>query len=289
MFDLVDFLLLKRATPLDDEVLTLRRIDGHATSKVIYFLPWHTPFGWARRVGLVPLDFLACYEMPRSIVSPHPTRCVQAMLALAGDAERLLREHGVRAKDALIVGLSAGTFPATFLANRIGARLCSVASIDRADLAVWLSPATRIVKLRAMQLGFELSDYAKALHGFHPSQNLAGLGSDSVFVIGERDPFIPQCCKEGLLQAIDKHARKPLVIKVDLGHFGTLRASSRLQRTMVATEQSRSRWQIRLPLRSFPCPVTPTQRVPAVSACRASGALVPPASLPLTRQTSNGQ
>lgn len=195
----------------------------------------------------MPLDFLACYEMPRSIVSPHPTRCVQTMLALASDAERLLREHGVRTKDALIVGLSAGTFPATFLANRIGARLCSVASIDRADLAVWLSPATRMVKLRAMQLGFELSDYSKALHGYHPSENLAGLGSDSIFVIGERDPFIPRCCREGLLHAIDRHARKPLVIKVDLGHFGTLRASSRLQRTMVPTEKFRSKWQVRLP------------------------------------------
>jgi hypothetical protein len=86
MFDLVDFLLLRRATPIDDETLTLRRVDGRATSKVIYFLPWHTPFRWARRVGLVPLYFLACYEMPRSIVSPQPTRCVQTMLALVDDA-----------------------------------------------------------------------------------------------------------------------------------------------------------------------------------------------------------
>jgi pimeloyl-ACP methyl ester carboxylesterase len=129
---------------------------------VIYFLPWHISFAWSSRVGLVPLDFLACYEMPPSIVSPQPHLCVQTMLALVGDAEQLLRQHSVPAQQAAIVGLSAGTFPATYLANRIGARLCSVASIDRADLAVWLSPATQIVKLRRqMPFAFAMASTRK--------------------------------------------------------------------------------------------------------------------------------
>jgi hypothetical protein len=68
---------------------------------------------------------------------------------------------------------AAGTFPGTYLANRIGARLCSVASVHRADLAVWLSPATRVIKHRAVQKGFGLSDYSKALRGYHPGENLA--------------------------------------------------------------------------------------------------------------------
>jgi hypothetical protein len=105
---------------------------------VIYFLPWHTPFLIARQAGFAPLDFLACYEMPEAIVSSEPQLCAQAMHALVSDAYALMRDRSVAGQDALIVGLSIGSYPATYLANRVGARLCSVASADRADMtAKW--------------------------------------------------------------------------------------------------------------------------------------------------------
>ena len=88
------------------------------------------------------------------------------------DAEQYFRQHGVEGTDAVIVGLSIGSYPATYLANRIGARLCYVASADRADLAVWESPATRIVRQRAQRKGYQLSHYSEALSGTHPAQNL---------------------------------------------------------------------------------------------------------------------
>ena len=140
MLDLVDRFLLNSSKPSDDQSLTFRRINGRPSSSVIYFLPWCTSFRLAYHVGLIPLDYLACYEMPPAIVSSQPDLCVQAMLSLIADAEQLLMAHEVRGADAVIVGLSVGTFPATYLANRIGARLCSVASVDRADLAVWRVP-----------------------------------------------------------------------------------------------------------------------------------------------------
>ena len=82
MFDLLDLLLLKRGTPADDRTLAFRRIDGRPTAKVIYFLPWHTPYVFARQAGFMPLSFLACYEMPPAIVSSEPELCVQAMRGL---------------------------------------------------------------------------------------------------------------------------------------------------------------------------------------------------------------
>src|SRR5436189_4927118 len=176
MLDLVDLLLLRRGIPADDRTLTFRRIDGDATSKVIYFLPWHTPFGFARQVGFVALEFLACYEMPSAIVSSEPKLCVQAMLGLVEDAERLLGDRGI-ADDALIVGLSIGSYPATHLANRMGAQLCSIASADRGDLAIWESPATRIIRRRAVHKGYQLSDYSDAFLGTHPAENLRGIGA----------------------------------------------------------------------------------------------------------------
>ena len=115
MLDLIDLLLLRRGIPADDRTLTFRRIDGNPTSKVLYFLPWNTPFAIARRAGFTPLDFLACYEMPSAIVGAEPSLCVQAMQALVADAERLLAEKALLGNDILIVGLSAGTYPRPIL------------------------------------------------------------------------------------------------------------------------------------------------------------------------------
>ena len=140
MLDLLDLLLLKRGLPSDDRTLSFRRIDGDANAKVIYFLPWHTPFGICRQAGFTPLDFLACYEMPCGIVSSDPELGVKAMRLLVADAEALLTARGIAAAQALIVGLSVGTYPAIYLANRIGARLCAVAAADRGDLMLWQSP-----------------------------------------------------------------------------------------------------------------------------------------------------
>ena len=75
MFDLVDLLLLRRGVPANDRTLAFRRIDGNHASNVIYFLPWQTPFAFARHAGLAPLNFLACYEMPSAIVSLRAPSC----------------------------------------------------------------------------------------------------------------------------------------------------------------------------------------------------------------------
>src|SRR5262245_60074107 len=120
MLDLLDLLLLKRGIPGDDCTLSFRRIDGDANARVVYFLPWHTPFSVYRQAGFMPLRSLACYAMPCAIVSSDPERGVKAMRLLVADAEALLTARGLAAAKALIVGLSGGTYPAIYLANRRG-------------------------------------------------------------------------------------------------------------------------------------------------------------------------
>jgi pimeloyl-ACP methyl ester carboxylesterase len=208
----------------------------------------------------VPLDFLACYEMPTAIVSSEPTLCVQAMLGLVADAERLLQDHCVPGKEAVIVGLSVGSYPATYLANRIGARLCSVASADRANLAVWQSPATQIVKRRALQKGFRLEHYSDAMAGSHPGQNLAGIAANSLFVIGERDPYVPPTRKAALLRAIELRARKAHVVKLDAGHFKTLMVSGRHQRNLFDVGPARRAWRLPLPFDRSSYPAKAVQK-----------------------------
>lgn len=246
MFDLLDLLLLRRGIPADDQSLSFRRIDGNPQSNVIYFLPWHTSFGFARSTGMAPLDFLAAYEMPRAIVSSNPARSVEALHGLVADAKALLTERAVAPRSALLVGLSVGTYAATYLANQLNARLCFVAGADRADLMMWQSPAARIVKKRAMLKGYRWSHYAKAMLGYHPIHNLAGIARDSLFVLGKRDPFVPVSRAEGLLSAIEKHAPETRIVKVNGGHLKTLIASGRHQMQMVGATPP-ARWQMRLP------------------------------------------
>ena len=247
MFDIVDMLLLRRGVPPDDGSPTFRRVDGNPASKVIYFLPWHTPFSIARAAGFLPLDFLAAYEMPASIVSSEPALCAGSMIALVSDAEQLLRDHSVAGRDALIVGLSVGSYPATFLASRVGGRLCAVASADKADLVIWESFATRIIKHRAQQKGYGLSDYSKALQGTHPADNLRGIAPNSLFVFGRRDPFVPGARTNGLMCALNTHAPRAHIAKVDGGHFKTLVESGRYQRALAGVPVPRSRWRFSLP------------------------------------------
>ena len=237
-------ILSQPGTPADDRTLAFRRIDGNPASNVIYFLPWFTPFWFARRAGFAPLDFLAAYEMPPAIVSSEPAFCVQAMRGLVQDAERLLQKRKIKPEDAVIVGLSVGTYPATYLANRIGARLCSVASADRADLAIWESPATRVVKRRALKKGFRLAHYSEFLQGSHPAQNLQGslpiASSWSGSAIPTFHPTATRDCFRPLQSTYggpgDQARHRP---------FKTLTASGRYQRAMLGIEAVRRKiWRM---------------------------------------------
>ena len=124
----------------DDSCLTFRRVQGNGRAPVICFLPWKASLMTASRFGVVPKDNLACYELPSAIVSSEPELCVRAFHVIIDDALRLIREVGIRPQDLVVIGLSVGTAPATYLANHIGARLYSVASADYGHLMLWQSP-----------------------------------------------------------------------------------------------------------------------------------------------------
>jgi pimeloyl-ACP methyl ester carboxylesterase len=244
MLDLLDLILLKRGIPADDETLVFRRIDGNPQSRVIYFLPWHTPFRFARHFGFMLLDFLAAYEMPPAIVSSEPARSVQAALGLLADAESTLLGHGVDPKDALIVGLSVGAYAATLLANRHGARLCAVTGADRADLMVWESPAARLIKRRALQKGYALSHYTEAMRGLNPAENLARIAKSSVFVLGTRDPFVPAKRSAAWISAIEQFQPSAKLVKFDGGHVRTL-AMCKIAQQEFAGARPAARWRAR--------------------------------------------
>lgn len=206
----------------DDTSTAFLRVDGDPGASLMCFLPWRMPYRLAKASGLVPPRYLACYEMPRAIVSSEPELCVRAAHAVVDDALRVFVRSRLDPAQLLVVGLSIGTAVATLLANRIGARLCSIASADRGDLTLWESPASRQVRELAEAKGYRLSDFTQAMRGLHTIENLGDLAPGSRFVIGLKDELVPEARRNGLIAAVRRHLPAASVTYVDSGHFGTM-------------------------------------------------------------------
>ncbi len=206
----------------DDTSTEFVRVDGDQHAATIVCLPWQMPYRLAKAARIVPKPFLACYEMPRAIVSSEPELCIRALNGVIEDATQVAVRAKIPPRELLVVGLSIGNAAATLLANKLGARLCSIASADRGDLTLWESPAARHVKERAEAKGYRLSDFTQSLQGMHTVDNLANLAPGSRFVVGLRDEFLPKARREGLVRAVQRVMPSAEVSYVDRGHIGTM-------------------------------------------------------------------
>ena len=206
----------------DDTSTEFVRVDGDQHAATIVCLPWQMPYRLAKAARIVPKPFLACYEMPRAIVSSEPELCIRALNGVIEDATQVAVRAKIPPRELLVVGLSIGNAAATLLANKLGARLCSIASADRGDLTLWESPAARHGKERAEAKGYRLSDFTQSLQGMHTVDNLANLAPGSRFVVGLRDEFLPKARREGLVRAVQRVLPSAEVSYVDRGHIGTM-------------------------------------------------------------------
>jgi pimeloyl-ACP methyl ester carboxylesterase len=226
LYSLGQGLLLERSVG-DDTSTEFVRIDGDQHATTIVCLPWQMPYRLAVGTRLVPRPFLACYEMPRAIVSSEPELCIRSLDGVVRDARDLIARARLNPRDMLVVGLSIGNGAATMLANSIGARLCSIASADRGDLTLWESPAARHIRERAETKGYRLGDFTRALAGWHTIDNLADLGSGSRFVVGSKDEFLPRPRREGLVAAVHRVLPDADVSYFDSSHIGTMMEAMR--------------------------------------------------------------
>jgi pimeloyl-ACP methyl ester carboxylesterase len=217
--------LLRGGLVGDDTSTEFRRIEGNPNSRTVCFLPWCMPYRLAKTVGLVPCDYLVCYEMPGAIVSSEPDLCIRALRAVADDAMLVLHRARLRPEQVLVVGLSIGNGVATYFANAIGAQLCSIASADRGDLTLWESPASRHIKQRAEDKGYTLEDFTQAISGYHSIENLSNLAPGSRFIIGTRDEFVPEPRRNGLIAAVRRELPDCEITFLDETHIGTMAAA----------------------------------------------------------------
>jgi hypothetical protein len=216
-----------RERSVGDESTAFLRIEGDPTSATLVFLPWCMPYRLAMARRIVPENYLACYEMPRAIVSSEPELCIKALHAVVDDATQSFERSRLTAHELLVVGLSIGNAAATMFANRVGARLCSIASADRGDLTLWESPASRTVKEHAEEKGYRVEDFTSALKGHHTIDHLDNLAPGSRFVVGLQDELLPEARREGLVAAATKRVRGAEIIRIDSTHFGTMREAIR--------------------------------------------------------------
>lgn len=200
---MLDALLLGAGKDGDDLCLNYRRVLGNPRSNVICYLPWKTPYELAQKLGLVPRDFMACYEMPNAIVSSEPHLCKVAMQRLVSDAMHLTAKLGHQ-KPLVVVGQSMGSAPATVLANRLSARLYSLASADHGPLMLWESPASAVIRERATAKGYTVDCFTETMAGTSPIENLDNIDPRSVFVFGQSDLYVPEARRSALHDKLKK-------------------------------------------------------------------------------------
>lgn len=204
-----------------------RRIVGNDENGAIYFLPWRTSFGMARRFGLLGLQrWRLCYEIPNSVVSPDPERCAASIRRVIVDAVDQIGDR----RPPVLIGFSMGSVPATLLAGHYRTRLWSFAFADRGDLMIWQSPAARPIRCAAGAQGKALVDFTRALDGLHPIDWLDRIDPASRFAIGAFDRFVPANRRTALVQRLAGVLPRNHVVTEPLGHFGVMALSPWRQR-----------------------------------------------------------
>ena len=79
-----------------------------------------------------------------------------------------------------------------------------------------------------------------------PRKIIRGLAPHSLVVVGRRDPFIPTDRMNGLLAAVEAHARGCHVVKLAAGHVKTMMLSGRHQRCLSGVTARSPVWRLDL-------------------------------------------
>jgi hypothetical protein len=223
MLGLFDRIHLRRQLSLlDDQSVAFRRKYGESQSRVILFLPWGMSIERAEFLHLVPKYYLGCYETPQGIVSSSPQIPVDCLIgiekALQNDLDKIYRAG----KAPLLIGMSMGNYPATYMANKHRLDLISIASGHSGDWLTFNSPAARHIRRKAESLGLSQSDFTDLLAPLSPVNNLRGLGSRSQFIFGSYDHYIPQYSRDILIAELGSERPDLPIIKAPLGHLATI-------------------------------------------------------------------
>lgn len=214
----------KRGLAFDDESVAVRRKLGSGKKPVVVFLPWYVSLERAEKLGLLPPHYLAAYEMPAGIISSSPDICVESTRQVVADFEALTEPDHPRQAPLVLVGLSIGNVPATYLANKHRLRLISVSSGARGEWLIFNSRAAVHIKRKASRKGNTPEMFETALKGWNPIDNLKGIDERSTFVFGRFDSFVARESQLALIEQIHQDSPSSTIWQLPLGHRGAILA-----------------------------------------------------------------
>ena len=227
---------IRRIGPTGEGGLSCRRVQLHpetaADNHIVCFLPWLFSYARSADAGLIPPGCLLAYEMPHAIVSSSPDKSVDALHVVVDDFLTMMNKLQLDPAKLILVGLSIGNFAATYIANKIGARLWSVAAGDRGEVLVWNSSLATGIRAQAESSGLRFDDFERTLSPFNPINNLANIGERSIFISGYFDTVVPYRCARSVALAARAHSRSARRFVLPLGHSETLVAGVKCLRLM---------------------------------------------------------
>jgi hypothetical protein len=224
MFGSIDYIQMQRrtASDFDDQSVEVRKIAGDLSSHVVVFLPWSLKFETAKALHILPRHYFACYEMPPGIVSSTPHVPVSCLRVIEAAFEHDCRAISGRGEKPLLVAMSMGNFPATYLANKFSLDLISIASGHRGDWLTFHSPAAAHIRRKAEAAGWRESDFTAPIEALSPIANISGIGKQSRFLIGDYDVYIPSASRALLMAHVRKVRPDIAIRRIPFGHLSTI-------------------------------------------------------------------
>ncbi len=205
----------------------LKRIFVEQTGDLtwICFLPWRTDLKTAKKYNLLPKEGnLIVYEVPDNLLGATPQITLDTFNSISQDFKAVFKEYELGNKDIAFWGLSAGTMPAFYLANRYTCRKLIVACPTvRLGEGIFSAFAARNIRKKSIENGYNARTYDELIRDINIENNLKHLPEDITIHLARFDKFVPFFGGNKLASKI-KEINKDVVIKKHniYGHILTL-------------------------------------------------------------------
>lgn len=159
----------------------------------ICFLPWRTGIHNAKKLGFIPkIGDVIVYEMPDNILSADPYLTLKSIKKIEGDLKNVYIEERLAEKQIAFLGISAGTLPAFYFANRYPAKkLIAVCPIDKLGNGIFTAFAAKKIKKISKKNGYSAKKYDNIIRDINPVNNISDLPDKIKIYLSLFDKFTP--------------------------------------------------------------------------------------------------
>ena len=209
MFGLIDVLSIKLNRNSQGTCCGLKRyfVEQEGSMTWVCFLPWRTDLETARKHHLLPKSGnLLVYKVPDNLLGSTPELTLEAFDCIRQDFESALEKYDLASKEIAFWGLSAGTIPAFYFANRYTCKkLVAVCPTARLGEGIFTARAARKIKKVAVANGYTAETYDNSISEINIENNLDKLPEDVTIYLARFDRFVPYSGGEEVAVKIGKN------------------------------------------------------------------------------------